>query len=307
MISLIIATWNGAPTLARTLEAMTALNAPDAGHEIIVVDNASTDDTPAIIAQFKDRLSLIHLHEARRGKGHALNTAMEVAKGDLLVFTDDDVIPDPDWLRAYERAANAQPEYGFFTGQIRLDWATPPPRWLEKLGRADMAYGSTPIKRPEGPVIWLAARGANMAVRRDALGDVRHRTEDGINYMGTGTGTGGVDSMFARDASGTGDIWFVPDACLGHMVRARQVGLRPVFNRYVRIGISNYSVDPTTKALFARTVLGLPFPITYRLARSLGGGLYRLLRGDTEAAARRMLDFANNWGRVKSWRKARRT
>lgn len=302
MISLIIATWNGATTLERTLEAMTHLEAPDGGHEIIVVDNASTDNSAAIIDSFMDRLPLIHLHEAQRGKAHALNTAIDTAKGDFLVFTDDDVIPVPGFLRAYEAAAQANPDYGFFTGQIRLDWAKKPPYWLSQLGNAGLSYGSTILGRPEGAVPFLAAKGANMAVRRATLGDVRNRTKDGINYMGTGTGTGGVDSWFAHDASGGSDIWFVPDACIGHMVRDYQVGLRPVFNRYVRIGISSYFIDPTTDALFARTVLGLPFPLTSRLARSGAAGLYRLARGDTEAAARRMLHFADYWGRYKSWR-----
>jgi glycosyltransferase involved in cell wall biosynthesis len=304
MISLIIATWNGATTLERTLEAMTRLEAPDSGHEIIVVDNASTDGSAALIDRFMDRLSLTYMYEARRGKAYALNAAIETAKGDFLVFTDDDVILNPGFLRAYETAAKAQPDYGFFTGQIRLDWARKPPYWLEKLGAADMAYGSTMSGRPEEAVPWLAAKGANMAVRRDTLGDVRYRTEEGINYMGTGTGTGGVDSWFAHDATRESDIWFVPDACLDHMVRDHQIGIKPVFSRYVRIGISNYQADPTTKTLFARTIAGLPFPLTSRLIRAGAGGLYRLARGDTEAAARRMLTLADYVGRLKSWRKA---
>jgi glycosyltransferase involved in cell wall biosynthesis len=301
MISLLIATWNGALTLGRTLEAMTRLEPPEAGHEIIVVDNASTDDTPRIIDGFRDRLPLIHLTEERRGKAHALNTAIETARGDFLVFTDDDVIPDPGWLRAYEEAAREHPDYGFFIGQIRHDWARPPPYWLERLGAAGMSYGGTPMDRPEGPVSWLAAKGANMAVRRDTLGNVRYRTEAGINYMGTGTGTGGVDSWFARDASEQ-RIWYAPDACLKHMVRMEEIGVRPVFRRYVRIGMTNYFIEADIQSLFARHVLGVPFPLTSRLVRSAIGGAYRLVRGDTEAAARRMLGFALDWGRMKSWR-----
>ncbi len=306
MISVIIATYNGAPTLARTLEAMTALEAPDAGHEIIVVDNASTDDTPAIITRFNDRLPLTHLHEARRGKAHALNTAIDTARGDFLVFTDDDVIPDTGWLRAYEATARSHTEIHFFIGQIRHDWAAPPPHWLERLGAAGMSYGGTPVDRPEGVVSWLSAKGANMAIRRDHLGNIRYRTDDGVNYMGTGTGTGGVDSWFAHDAAQGGDIWYVPDARLKHMVRPHEIGVKPVFNRYVRIGLTSYHAEPEAKALFRPRVLGLPVRMLGRLGKSGMGGLYRLARGDTEAAARRMLSFATDWGRMKSWHKAGR-
>ncbi len=301
MISLIIATYNGAPTLARTLEAMTHLEAPDAGHEIIVVDNASTDDTPAIIERFRDRLPLTHLHEARRGKGHALNTAMEAAQGDFLVFTDDDVIPDPVWLRAYEAAAKAHPDYGFFIGQIRHDWARTPPHWLERLAAAGLSYAGTPEDMPEGPASLFVVKGPNMAIRRATLGDVCHRTDAATNYMGTGTGTGGEDSWFARDASG-GRIWYIPDALVRHMVRDHEIGVRPVFRRYVRIGLTNYHTSPNARALFDRRVLNVPIRVHYRLARYVTGSLYRLVRGDTESAARRMIDFAMDLGRMKSWR-----
>ncbi len=305
MISVIIATYNGAPTLARTLEAMTALEAPDAGHEIIVVDNASTDDTPAIIARFNDRLPLTHLHEARRGKAHALNTGIEAAQGDLLVFADDDILPEPDWLCAYEAVAAAHPDQGFLAGQVRHHWDVTPPYWLERLGAAGMSYAGTPIDRDAGPVSYLAAKGPNMAVRQSTLGNVRFRTEEGINYMGTGTGTGGVDSWFARDAS-DGTIWYAPEASVKHIVRDYQIGIKSVFKRYVRIGLTNYHAEPDAKALFCPRVLGLPVRMLGRLCKSGLGGLYRLARGDTEAAARRMLSFATDWGRMKSWHKAGR-
>lgn len=304
MISVIIATWNGATTLERTLEAITHLETPDANYEIIVVDNASTDDTPQIIDRFKDRLPLTHLHEARRGKGHALNTGMDAAQGDFLVFTDDDVIPSPDWLRAYETAAATKPDYGFFMGQIRHDWARKPPHWLKQLGEAGMSYGGTPMGRTEGPVSFFAVKGANMAVRRTTLRDMRHRTDEATNYKGTGTATGGVDTWFARDASG-GRIWYVPQACIKHMVRDHEIGVKPVFKRYVRIGLTNYYTEPEARAMFDRKILGLPVDVISKLARSAGGGLYRLVRGDTEAASRRMLTFAMDWGRLKSWRAAR--
>ena len=306
MISVIIATWNGAPVLARTLEAMTALTAPDAGFEIIVVDNASTDDTPEIIEGFKDRLPLTHLHEARRGKAHALNTGIEAAQGDFLVFTDNDVIPDPDWLRAYEAAAIAHTDYGFFMGQIRHDWAKKPPHWLKQLGAAGMSYGGTPVDLREGPIPRHQTKGGNMAVRRSTLGDVRNRTDDATNYMGQGTGTGGVDSWFAHDASG-GRIWYVPDARLKHMVRLHEIGIRPVFDRYVRIGMSSYHLRPVVRSRFERRVLGVPVNAVGRLAKAAGGVLHRLVRGDTETAARRVISVALEWGRLKSWYETRRS
>ncbi len=301
MISLIIATWNGAATLARTCTALSHLQVPEGGLEIIVVDNASTDETAQIIARFQDQLPLVHLTEPKRGKAHALNTGIEAARGTLLVFSDDDVLPDPGWLCAFETAAKAHPEYGFFIGQVRHDWACPPPRWLEQLAAAGLSFAGTPSHRPAGPVHCLAAKGPNMAVRRQTLGPVRFRTEPGINYLGPGTGTGGEDTLFARDATGDGSVWYVPEACIKHMVRVDEIGVAPVFRRYVRIGKTNYYVEPDTASLFSRRYLGLPFPITGRLFHAATGCLYRLMWGDREAAARRMLSFAMDFGRLQSW------
>lgn len=301
MISVIIATYNGANTIARTLEAITGITPPPGGYEVIMVDNGSSDDTSARAEAFRDRLPLTCLHETRRGKSHALNTGIEAAQGDFLVFADDDILPEPDWLCAYAQVAADQPGQGFFAGQVRHHWDITPPHWLERLGAAGLSYAGTPEGRPEGPVSYLAAKGPNMAARRAAMKEVRFRTEEGINYMGTGTGTGGVDTWFARDISEDGTIWYAPQACVRHIVRDHQIGLRPVFRRYVRIGLTSYYVEPDMDALFARRVLGLPVTMLGRLARGAAGGAYRLLRGDTEAAARRMVGFAVDWGRFKSW------
>lgn len=299
MISIIIATYNGADTIVRTLEAISRLTPPQDGYEVIVVDNASTDDTAALVAGFEHRLPLTALHEARRGKAHALNTGIHAARGNILVFTDDDVIPDPDWLCAYQSAIEAHPEQRFFIGQVRHDWAAPPPRWLERLGAAGMSYGGTPIDRTEGAVSWLSAKGGNMAVTRYHMGLTRFRTDAATNFVGPGSG--GEDNWFARDVSG-GRVWYVPTARLKHMVRRHEIGVRPVFKRYVRIGMASYHLaQPDIDKLFDTCIFGIPVRVMGRLIRSAGGGLYRLARGDTEAAARRMLSFATDWGRLKSW------
>src|SRR5512143_2106657 len=98
-ISIIIASYNRARDLCRTLEGMTKLQNEGIAFEVVVVDNSSTDQTKAVVESFSGRLPLKYLFEARSGKNRALNAALDKVKlGKIIVFTDDDVDVSPDWL-----------------------------------------------------------------------------------------------------------------------------------------------------------------------------------------------------------------
>src|ERR1700682_4126309 len=99
--TVLVCTHNRAPHLRQTLEAMLAMNAvPDCDVEITVVDNTSTDNTPAVVAEpaRDSRIPVTYLHEPRQGKSFALNRGLAEARGDIVALTDDDVLPAADWL-----------------------------------------------------------------------------------------------------------------------------------------------------------------------------------------------------------------
>ena len=98
-IRVIIATCSRASLLDECLRHL-AVQRFHAGDEVIVVDNASVDDTPEVVrthqANFPTTLQL--LHEPQPGKSHALARALSSAAGDVLAFLDDDVNVDSAWL-----------------------------------------------------------------------------------------------------------------------------------------------------------------------------------------------------------------
>ena len=107
-VSVLICTYNRARLLRETLKALQALpTPPDCRIEIVIVDNNSTDNTAAVVAEAARgaRIPIVYLREARQGKSFALNTGLAHARGDLLALTDDDVLPGAEWLN---RAALAQ-------------------------------------------------------------------------------------------------------------------------------------------------------------------------------------------------------
>jgi L-malate glycosyltransferase len=130
MLTVVLATFNGAKTLPKVLEAYGRLIAPTGGWKVIVVDNESTDGTRNVIEGSSATLPLEYRYEARRGKNAALNSAIAGICGDLVVFTDDDVVPEPNWLVEVRKSVDAN-QGGSMISQI---WCS--------------AYSTTPRRRP---------------------------------------------------------------------------------------------------------------------------------------------------------------
>lgn len=96
--SVVIATRNRPKTLAACLEALSHLDYPRDRFEVIVVDDESELPPEEVVASFTDRLDVLMLRQPQAGPGAARNTGVARAKGDVLVFTDDDCAPASDWL-----------------------------------------------------------------------------------------------------------------------------------------------------------------------------------------------------------------
>lgn len=299
MMSLILASHNGSPTLTRTLDALARIDHPQQGLEIIAVNNASTDDTQAILEAYARKLAMQVLTESRRGKSFALNTGIKAAKGDLIVFTDDDVIPETNWLISYERAAEKFPNTAVFAGQVRHEWDAPPPAWLESLAAAGKSYGGTPLEFKEEAVSPSYVKGCNFMVRRSAMGDTRFCEDPGTNYCGQGRSAGGEDTAFAHEvANKDGEVIFVPGACIRHIVRKYQIGILPVFSRYVRIG----RTLPIEVGSGYR-ILGYPVWGLRLVLKHAGRGLWLLLKGQSSQAAEQLIHLAKLLGSIGEGRR----
>jgi GT2 family glycosyltransferase len=90
--SVVVCTRNGAGTLPDCLAGLLELDYPD--YEVIVVDDGSTDATPAIASAFPFRV----IGSEGRGLSHARNCGLEASTGEIVAYLDDDARPDPHWL-----------------------------------------------------------------------------------------------------------------------------------------------------------------------------------------------------------------
>src|SRR5688572_32298959 len=93
-----ICTWNRSDLLEKTLVHMQQLAVPaGVSWEIVVVNNRCTDNTDEILAKYIGALPLRRVFEDKQGQSHARNAAAVAARGDLIIWTDDDVLVDAQW------------------------------------------------------------------------------------------------------------------------------------------------------------------------------------------------------------------
>src|SRR5271169_5851600 len=104
-ISVVLGTYNRGDNLRLTLETFLSLVFQDLNWELLVVDNNSTDSTREVVENFARTAAfpVRYIFEKIQGRSAALNAGIAEAKGEIIVFTDDDVLLHPDWLSNLKR------------------------------------------------------------------------------------------------------------------------------------------------------------------------------------------------------------
>jgi glycosyltransferase involved in cell wall biosynthesis len=231
--SVIFATRDRSSLLAQTLAHLRRqTGAPR--WELIVVDNGSTDETPSVLAGAAAELPLHLLHEPAAGKNRALNRALAVARGELLIFTDDDIIADPDWIANLFGAARRWPEATIFGGRVLLAFPPGTPDWLKEPLHGAMNFARYAPPDPEGPTTQLP-NGPNFAVRACALEGLRYREDIGPQ-AGAAYAMGSETELIARLRAQGAQMIYVPSATVQHVVQEQQLTDRYLLGRSYRLG-----------------------------------------------------------------------
>jgi glycosyltransferase involved in cell wall biosynthesis len=183
-VTTLIATYNRARLLRDTLSALGAQQVPSTlVWEILVVDNNSRDQTRQVVDTFAatTAVPVRYVFEPRQGLSAARNRGIQEARGSIIAFTDDDVLPAPDWVTA---VLNAFTKWNADAvgGRILPRRETSPPPWLARdpyllalLALMDLPDGgllALPLNKvpqvDKVPQVW----GANMAFRRKVFEQV---------------------------------------------------------------------------------------------------------------------------------------
>jgi glycosyltransferase involved in cell wall biosynthesis len=143
-IDVLICTFNRSQRLKKALESLLGVKVPN-GHRlrIIVVNNNSSDNTEQVIRSLQGTVEIVYVFEARQGKSYALNAGLLLISGEVVAFTDDDVIVDENWFLEIVCAAEKYPKYECFGSKVVGVYPARLPDWLDVTGK--MSFLRTPL------------------------------------------------------------------------------------------------------------------------------------------------------------------
>lgn len=232
MLSVVICTYNRASALSEALRGLMAIHDPSGeSWELVVVDNNSTDDTRAVVERVATdaRVPVRYVFESEQGIGHARNRGAREARGEWVIYTDDDVYFHQDWLVNLHRAiAGAGP--AAIGGRVVAVWPSDQrPSWLVESGPYRTPGGAIPQYDlgEQGGEAALPPITANAAVHRSLFqrhGLFRADLDGGIAI--------GEDTEFFERLRAAGErVLYAPEAIVYHPVPMGRLSKR-YFSRW---------------------------------------------------------------------------
>ncbi len=233
-ITIIICTRDRSQRLANVLRSL--LNqevSDDLSWEVVVVDNGSSDSTPQVVQEFAEETGgrVGYALEERIGKSFALNRGIEMAAGDILLFTDDDVGLGPGWIQALWNTF-ATTDCAGAGGKILPVFEDGGLAWLKQARFFPFRFDLGPdrVRLNRSPF------GANMAFRRTAIEKYgTFRTDlgpTGNNPMGRGEDT----ELSARMMDAGATLLYEPEAVVFHPIETQKLHPDYLRNWYFNYG-----------------------------------------------------------------------
>lgn len=218
--SIAICTRNRGPVFARALERLCALEDPGVPWEVVLVDNASTDDTPQVIERYRSRLPVRAFVERTPGISAGRNRAVDEARGAYILWIDDDALVEPSWLAAYVKAFQTWPDASLLGGPIAVAFDGPLPDWFNRaLPRIAGIYAYRDLGRE--PIVLPALEhmlpfGTNYVTRTVDQRRFRYDPALGRHPDFPARGSEETDLMLSMLESGLIGRW-VPGAAVTHL------------------------------------------------------------------------------------------
>ncbi len=240
--SVIICTRNRADFVAKCLRtAIQEGERLDCGGEIIMVDNASTDETRSIFDKIaaersNDKLRIRYQFEPEPGLSLARNRGVAQARGDILIFLDDDAVPQRGWLSCCLTTFDRHPAAMALGGKIEPLMDIPPPEWfrppLTSVYTITDLIGDQvrPFPGRDHPL------GANMAFRKSVF--QKFCFSESLGRSGADLMSGEEKEICALIRRAGGEILYAPGMRVGHFIHPERLAESWAMERYYFEGVS---------------------------------------------------------------------
>ncbi len=303
-LSIIIATYNRCQLLPRVLESI--LHQKLNGifdFEVLLVDNNSTDQTRKVVDDFAPLFNgkLHYFFEKQKGKAFAVNRAIKESKGEILIFTDDDVAADDLWLVSIVECFK-QYQCDGVGGRILAEYPSAAPQWIrdnaDLLAGPIVLYDQGQETKPYTKFMYEFL-GANFAFKKslfEELGGLK-------TNIGPGRGTFGDDTELVNRFFKAGKkLYYCGKAVVWHPVENYRMNLSYIgawnvgLGRYRFIGDDHGQLNRSVAYCFGmpRYLLGVMAQNTMALVINFFNKRKFLMA---------WIDLSRNWGRATEMRK----
>jgi glycosyltransferase involved in cell wall biosynthesis len=302
-----ICTFNRAESLRRTLDSLVAMEVPgDLAWEVLIVNNNSTDHTDHVICEYVERLPVRREFESRPGKSNALNRAIDAAKGEYILWTDDDVVVDAGWLSAYADAFRRWPEAALFGGRIIPKLEQPVPRWVaESIAFLQGPYAVRDCGNDVQPLSVVEDRvpyGANFAIRSKEQRAFRYNCDLGPSSEEPRLGEE-ADVIGGLLSSGATGYW-IPEAIVEHCIGQERQTVSYIIKYSMILG-ETHAYQSAAATAGTPFLFGVPWRLWPRLLkRWLQYHLHRRISAASIWVTHLQV-YAQTRGAIRYWRKAK--
>lgn len=281
-ISVIIATWNRAHLLSQSLTALSRQTGLSGIRwEVILVDHNCVDGTAGVAEAIRDRtgLPLRIVQEHHPALSAARNTGIRTSSGRYLAFTDDDVLPEDEWVRGlydvFEKTG-----CDAVGGKVLPVYPAGTPAWIKTHQRF---LNGAIVFRDEGDesrfydAEMLPFVGANMAVSRACLERVGGFSED----LGPGTDSpvGGEDTDLFRRIAAEGRVYYSTRSVVRHLHQPDRMRFGYVANWFFRHGYSIARCHQDSLRACERRIAGVPAYLVKEWVQRGGRFILKSLNG----------------------------
>ncbi len=262
-VSAVICSYNRARFVIKAVESIFNQGYDLSLFEVIVVDNNSTDNTVALLEEYKNmhpQYNFSYYVERNQGVAYARNRCAHEAKGEIIAYLDDDSEAQPGWLNTILSFFDTHPDVYSVGGLITPRFLTGIPNWYSKyfnglVGSFDQGPAVKQLTGERYPC------GANMAFRKDAFEKIGYFNTL-LGRSGTGLLANEEKDIYKRILAGGFKVYYLPSMSVLHAVEANKFD-----TKYVR-----------------------------RHSMGIGGGERLRLKGQTGALIKKFIEYVAKWG-----------